>query len=119
MGKEHWASFCNYLERPGIRQQYHESICHVGQRQDDHEESDVVQGRHIVLASCCFLIPRRRRLPPLKPKFVKLGHDIFAKYRVAVPYFGKRLGTVSSAVETTKSNAVGAESIRKVNKQIV
>lgn len=70
MGKEHRASVCNHLERPGIRQhnRYQESICHVRQRQEDHEEGDVVQGRHIVLSTNCFLIPQRRNLAPLKRK---------------------------------------------------
>ena len=81
MGKEHRLFVCNHLERPGVRQhnRYQESICHVGQRQEDHEESDVAQGRHIILSSYCFLIPQRRHLPHLKPKIVKLGHGIFAK----------------------------------------
>ena len=68
MGKERRAFVCNHLERPGIRQhnRYQESICHVGQRQEDHEKSDVMHGRHIVSSSCCVLMLQKRHLPHLK-----------------------------------------------------
>ena len=85
MGKEHRAVVGNHLEWSGIRY-YEEAICHIGQRQEDHEHSDVVQGRHIVLAGSWVLIPQPRHLPKLKPKFGELRHGIFAKDRVPVPY---------------------------------
>ena len=66
VGKEHLAwVFSNHLERPGISYRYYESIYHVDQRQEDHEESDVLQGRHIVVSGCCLVMPRRRRLAAL------------------------------------------------------